>query len=323
MLDGAAGARDGGSGGRGVRLRSRDAGTENRVAIPEEGERGEFGVAARVEVTRDELEKCTKSLADKRGGRAETREEGSFVVLEDRSLGGASSPTSPPRLAYGKGGLLVVGKGSWFDAMLGAAERTKPGLREAQEHVALRTSLTSREGFRAPTLLVTAVLPRSLRERLRGEMGAELGARDLSNAAMAGVLGVSAVGIALRAGGGGQNVDAAVELVCDSPEACEAVDKLLKKKRAEWSGDLAIRMIGFGPLLDSFEVKVEGSRLRATASAQGDALAATIDRVLKLRARRGAAEGEPSPSLPPRRPEKPLADETLPARRDAGTGSRP
>lgn len=285
------------------------------VSIPEEGERGEFGVAARVEVTRAELEKCTKALADKRGGRAETRDVGGFVVLEDKSLGGASSP----RLAYGKGGLLVVGKGTWFDAMLGAANRTMPGLNDAQEHVALRKSLTSREGFRAPTMLVTAILPRSLRDRLKGEMGAEIG-RDLSNAAMAGVLGVSAVGVALAAGGPGQNVDASVELVCDTPEACEAVDKLLKKKRTEWAGDLALRMIGFGALLDSFEVKLEGARLRATATAQGDALAATIDRVLKLRARRGAADSPPGPRLaPPQR----RSDETIPARPDAAAGSRP
>jgi hypothetical protein len=275
------------------------------VSIPEEGERGEFGVAARVEVTRDELEKCTKSLADKRGGRAETRDVGSFVVLEDKSIGGASAP----RLAYGRGGLLVVGKGTWFDAMLGAANGTMPGVKSAAEHVALRTSLTSREGFHTPTIVITAILPRSLRERLKGEMGAELGAQDLSNAAMAGVLGVSGVGIALNAGGPGKNVDAAVELVCDAPEACEAVDKLLKKKRAEWSGDLALRMIGFGPLLDAFEVKLEGTRLRATTSVQADALAATVDRVLKLRARRGAAD-----SPPPRRPDPKPPDETIPAR---------
>jgi hypothetical protein len=281
------------------------------VSVPEEGERGDFGVAARVEVTRDELEKCTKALADKRGGRAETRDVGSFIVLEDKSVGGGSSP----RLAYGKGGLLVVGKGTWFDAMLGAADHTMPGVRDAQEHVALRKSLTSRDGFHAPTVLVTAVLPRSLRERLRGEMGAEIGAQDLSNAAMAGVLGVSAVGIALHAGATGQNIDASVELVCDSAEACEAVDKLLKKKRTEWSGDLALRMVGFGPLLDSFEVKREGMRLRATATAQADALSATIERVLKLRARRAAPD-----SPPPRRPEPRRPDETIPARPDAGGG---
>lgn len=285
------------------------------VSIPEEGERGEFGVAARVEVTRAELEKCTTALAEKRGGHAATHDVGTFIVLEDKSTGGAAAP----RLAYGRGGVLVVGKGTWFDAMLAAADHGKPSVRDAPEHAALRTSLTSREGFRTPTAVVTAILPRSLRERLKGEMGAELGAPDLSNAVMAGVLGVSAVGLALHVGGSGQNVDAAVELVCDSPEACEAVDKLLKKKRQEWSGDLALRMIGFGPLLDSFEVKLEGARLRATVSAPSDTLASTLDRVLKLRARRGAADPSGDPASHAKKPahahqKTGQPDETIPSR---------
>ncbi len=254
------------------------------LSMPEEGERGEFGVAARVEVTREELEKCTRSLAEKRGGHAETHEVGTFVVLED--TGSSDGSAARPRLAYGRGGLLVVGKGAWFDAMLGAADHRSPGIREATEHLALRTSMTSHDGFRAPTLLVTAMLPRTLRDRLKSEMGAEAGAHDSSNVIMAGVLGVSAVGVAIHAGGTGQSIDASIELVCDSPEGCEAVEKLAQKKRAEWSRDLTLRMVGLGPLLDSFELKREGAHLRATASAGADALASTLERVIKLRGRR-------------------------------------
>ena len=287
------------------------------LSMPEEGERGEFGVAARIDVTRDELEKCTRSLADKRGGHAETHDVGSFVVLEDTGSGGSTA--TRPRLAYGRGGLLVVGKGTWFDAMLGAADHIKPGVREAAEHVALRTSMTSHDGFRAPTLLVTAILPRPLRERLKNEMGAEAGSQDGSNAIMAGVLGVSAVGVALHAGATGQNVEASLELVCDSAEGCEAVERLAQKKRAEWSRDLSLRMVGLGPLLDSFELKREGAHLRATASAGADALAATIERVLKLRARRSPGDEPPSggPRPRPRKPGKPDG-EIVPARPDGG-----
>jgi hypothetical protein len=289
------------------------------VSIPEEGDRGEFGVAAQVEVSRDELESCTRSLAEKRGAKAETHDVGTFVVLED-----ASSGSARPRLAYGRGGLLVVGKGTWFDAMLGAADRTKPGLRDAAQHMALRSSLTSREGFRSPTLVATAILPRSLRDRLKGEMGAETGggggdgASDGSNAIMAGVLGVSAVGVAVKAGGRGQSMDAVVELVCDDDSACEAVEKLAQKKRGEWSRDLAMRMIGFGPLLDSLQVKRSGAHLVATASVSADTLASTIERVLKLRARQGATavpalpHSTPQPAPPQAPPAQP--DETLPAR---------
>jgi hypothetical protein len=282
------------------------------VSVPEEGDRGEFGVAAKVEVSRDELERCTRALAEKRGGKAETRKVGSFVVLEDTTGG----PASRSRVAYGRGGLLVVGKGTWFDAMLGAADRTRPGLRDAVEHAALRASLTSREGFKAPTLLATAILPRSLRERLKGEMAAEAAAQDPSSATMAGVLGVSAVGIAIQAGGPGKNVDASVELVCDGEGGCEAVEKLAQRKRREWSGDLTLRMVGLGPLLDSFDIKREGTRLRATATASADALAATVDRILKLR--RSASAHSPAPAPPPPHPPPPPPpDESVPSRRSA------
>lgn len=299
------------------------------LSMPEEGERGEFGVAARVDVTRDELEKCTRALAEKRGGHAETRDVGSFVVLEDTGAsggssgstgGGASRGASRPRLAYGRGGLLVVGKGTWFDAMLGAADRRAPGLRDATEHVALRTSMTRHDGFKNPTLLVTALLPRTLRERLKTEMGAEAGSHDSSAAIMAGVLGVSAVGVAIHAGGSGQSVDASIELVCDSAEGCEAVEKLAQKKRAEWSRDLPLRMVGLGPLFDSFELKREGARLRATASSGADALAATLERVMKLRARRSGADAPPGDLPRPRAPRPPSKPEgeIIPARPDGG-----
>jgi hypothetical protein len=276
------------------------------VSVPEDGERGEFGVAARVEVTRQELEKCTRALADKRGGRAETHDQGSFVVLEDASTRAAGA--SLPRLAYGKGGLLVVGKGTWFDAMLGAAEHTKPSLRDSQEHVALRASLTSHEGFRKPTILATAILPRALRERLKGEMGSEVGAQDPSSAIMAGVLGVGSVGVAMNTGGPGQNVDASIELVCDDGPACDAVEKLAQKKRGEWSRELTLRMVGLGPLLDSIELKREGLHLRVTASASAEALASTFERVMKLRPRpqardpRRATDEKPADLVLPSRP---------------------
>jgi len=282
------------------------------VSVPEEGERGEFGIAAKVEVTRDELERCTRALASKRGDDAKVaaREVGSFVVVD--APGGSSAR---PSLGYGRGGLLVVGKGAWFEAMLGAAQKQKPGARDAQEHAALRSALTSREGFRTPTLLVTAILPRSLRERLRREMGGEA-SHDASAAAMAGVLGVSSLGIALRAGSASQSTDAAVELVCDTPDGCEAVEKLVRRKRLEWSKDLTLRMIGLGPLVDSLDVSRDGTRLRASASAGSAALASTIDRILRLRGGSGGAapNGAPRDPSPPGAPHPRGADETVPAK---------
>lgn len=278
------------------------------VGLPEEGERGEFGLAARVDVTREELEKCTRALAEKRGdgAKVEAKQVGSFAVVE----GGTG--TSKSRLGYGSGGLLVVGKGTWFDAMLGAADHKSAGARDAEEHTKLRTSLMSAPGWKKPTLVVTALLPKSLRERLKTEMGAEVGAADPSNASMGGVLGVSAVGGALNAGGPGHATEVAVELVCDSGPACEAVEKLVLKKRFEWSKELTLRMVGLGPLIDSLEVKRDGAKLRATISSDATALAATAERILKLR---GAKKQAPLPPIPRDPSREPGADESIPSKK--------
>lgn len=280
------------------------------VAIPEEGDKGELGVAARVTVSGDELQKCTSALADQRGGKVATKDVGSFAVIEDSSS--SSAEGVKPRLAYGHGGLLVAGRGTWFDAMLDAADGKKPGLKAAAAHLAMRSSLTNRDGWRAPTLVVTALLPRQLRDRLKDEMGAEIGSKDTSQKIMAGVLGVSSVGLALKAGERGQNTDLAIELSCDNPEGCEAVEKLVLKKRLDWGKELTFRMVGLGPLLDSIDVKRDGARLRVTATAPADALAQTIDRIIRLKSRGAPREGDP-PSFPGLARESP--DETIPAKK--------
>jgi hypothetical protein len=310
------------------------------VGVPEEGDKGELGVAAQINVTRDELGRCTDALAAQRGGKVETKEIDGFTVLEPSS--GGEGPR--PRLAYGHGGLLVVGRGAWFEAMLAAADKKRPSVAEAKAHAALRRSLTSREGWRAPTFLVTALLPRALRDRIKSEMGAEVGAKDSSQAIMGGVLGVSSVGLALRAGASGQAIDAVAELVCDSEEGCDAVEKLILRKRFEWSKELTLRMVGFGPLLDSIEVKrvplpgLDPSGptrpgLRVSAGAPSETLASTLERVLRLtgagqaRPRLPEPDGPspgapPSPALPSSSaagpgPKSRGADETIPARPDA------
>lgn len=286
------------------------------IGVPEEGDKGELGVAARVTVSREELGRCAESLAGQRGGKVEAKEVGGFAVIEDAA---SAQETARPRLAYGHRGLLVVGRGAWFDAMLAAADGKRPGVRTAEGHAALRSSLTSKDGWHAPTLVATALLPRSLRDRLRSEMADEVARTGTSADAkpadvMAGVLGVSSVGLALRAGTSGQSIDLAVELVCDAENACAAVEKLILKKRLDWSKELMLRMVGLGPLLDSIDVKRQGARIRVTAGAPANALASTLDRVLRFSARGREPQG--APAAPPPLPAPiPLPKETIPAPR--------
>lgn len=264
------------------------------LAVPEkEGER-DIGLVARVQVSSAELATCKQRLDERRGGEAApAKERGDFVVIDGVQAGGAKG-----RLAYGKKDLLVVSTGDWFDAILATASGERPSLRAAKEHADLRASLTAREGWRLPTVLVTAILPRALRDRIRGETGPD--------AAMAGVLGVSAIGLAVKAGPPGGHVDARIEMVCDSAAECASVDKLIQKKRLDWSKDLALRMVGFGQVIDSLETKQDGTRLEVSASANADMLANTIERVMKMKSGQGQR-----PGLPFAAPKPAVPDETI------------
>lgn len=267
------------------------------LAVPEkEGER-DYGVIARVKVTRDELKTCKRRLDEKRGSNApaEVTERAGFVVID----------TPKGKLAYGAGDLLVVSTGTWFDTILETANGTHATVKDAQEHSDLRFALTAREGWRAPTLVVTAILPRALRERIRKEMAPEAD-REEKDAVMGAVLGVSALGVAMRAGPAGGHFDARILMTCDSQRACELVERLVLKKRLDWSKNLMFRLGGFGPLIDSIESKVTGSRLEVSATANVDSLAGAIERAIR--------HSESTPSPPPGTVRRGLpADETLKA----------
>lgn len=272
------------------------------LSVPEEeSDRGEFGVAARIEVTGEELQRCVARLSERRGGSAETREAGSFVVLDAPPAPAQPLPAPPslhrrttPSFAYGRGGLLLVGQGPWLEAMMRTADGKAPSTRSDPAHAALRTSLGG-EGWTAPAVLVTMVLPRALRDRLRAEMAAEAGVPDPSAAAMGGVLGVASAGLAIRTLDQGARLEARADLVCDDEAACAAVEALLGKKRLEWSRDLALRVVGLGSVVDSVQLERTGARVRVRANADAAALAATLNRVLRLG---GGFPARPSPAPP-------------------------
>jgi hypothetical protein len=253
------------------------------LSVPEkEGER-DYGIVARVKVTRDELQTCKKRLDEKRGSAtpSEVKEKGDFVVID----------TPKGRLGYGSGDLLVVSTGAWFDSILDTANGQHPSIKDSEQHSDLRSTLTTREGWRSPTLVLTAILPRGLRDRIKKEMAPEAD-RDDKDAVMGAVLGVSAVGVAMRAGPPGGHFDLRVVMSCDSQPACELVEKLVLKKRLDWSKNFMYRIAGFGPVIDSLETKVTGTRLEVSATANVDSLANAIDRAIKH------SEQKP-PALPP------------------------
>jgi hypothetical protein len=279
------------------------------VAIPEGGDVGDFGVAASADLTRDELVRCAENVAGARGETRKVEEIGRFhFIADDKGHALAVRDTGP----------IVVGRVAFVRAMIDAAERRAPSARENRDHMELRDALAP-SGTR-PLVLATAVLPKELRERLKREMGAELGIAG-SNAAMGGVLGVRAAGVSLRETDSGM-LEAKAELRCDSAAACEEVRKLALAKRLALSQNLGLRLVGLGPAIDAFDAKADGDHLTASTRARSADLGATLEYVQKLRGR--GATPAPLASPPPAPHPAPLPDEVLPAR-DAGPrdSSRP
>jgi len=141
-------------------------------------------------------------------------------------------------------------------------------------------------------------LPRDLRERLKKEMNAEANEPG-ANATMASVLGVSAAGLLVRSGSDGV-LDARAELRCESEGACADVAKLLLTKRLAWSQDIALRIVGLGPLIDGLEVNAHSTSLTLTTRTYATDLTSLLGRLSKLR------EGKKREARP-----RPPADEVL------------
>lgn len=256
------------------------------LASPEGGERGEFGVAFAGELTQSELTACAEKAIIARGGRPVTSARDGFTVVED------TSDAQHARVAYRDGGPFLVGRGAWLDAMMNAA--VGKGARARADHEALREALAP-SGSTAPRAVVlTALLPKALRKKLEGELGAEAGGDG--ERAYAAVLSVEAAGLALSTGGSGSTTQLAAELRCETPAACDEVKTLIERTRLSASQNLGLRLVGLGPLLDSLHVEVHGTSLSARAQAPTDDLARALQRVLALRAPFAATPSAPLPS---------------------------
>lgn len=281
------------------------------LAVPEAEGSGEFGLIARVHVTRDELVSCSDRLVGARSGTPRVTKQGSFSLLEDVGNGGAAPR---PKLALGNDGTILVGGGAWFASMLEAAEGRAPRIADNVEHAALRRKLVASSKQHRPVLLVTATLPAQLRARLKGELADDVTAtRDGSAAAMEGILEVRAIGALLATGPTGSETELLFEFECTSAASCDEVRKLVLRKRLLAQGDLRLRLAGMGPLLDSLTATVHGSALSVVAHAPTDALAATLERLLGYLANAGEKPLRPSApvvAVPP--------DERLPSSGDAG-----
>jgi hypothetical protein len=242
---------------------------EVAVVVPEDTD--DYGVAARTDLSPEALGECARKLADARGVTGHAVKHGSFTVLEPEGRGALASG----RLAMQGGGLVLVGRGPWLDRMMDAADHGGPGGKDP--HAGLRKAVAP-DG--KSTAVGTALLPASLRDRLKREMAAE-SPGDASNVAMEGVLDVSEVGLAVFAGTKGGRARFAAELRCGSEAGCSEVARLVERKRAGWAKDLRVRFLGAGPLVQALRVEARGAKVFVSAEVGADELAGIAGRLLE------------------------------------------
>ncbi len=247
--------------------------------VAPEGE-GEFGVAFAGDLDPLVLSDCAAKIVRARGGEPATEKHGSFSLV---GAAGAEGDRKRARLAYREGGPFLVGRGGWLFTMIDAVEGKTE--RAAPELLALRAALAgpgssgvgpggSRE------LVVAALLPKTMRDQLKAEM--ETQERANPDDAYAGVLAVDRAGVAVATGAPGTTTYFTAELHCETAQACATVKALLERKRSAASTSTALRLLGFGPAVDSAVVDARGDALTAHAEMPTDTVAHLAERLAAL-----------------------------------------
>jgi hypothetical protein len=243
---------------------------ELMVAAPEGGERGDFGIAFSADLTKDELAACARKAVAARGGTPSTTTRGDYAVVGD------DSAPAQARLAYRDHGPFLIGRAGWLDAMIDAS--TSRGAPTPSRHLGLRATLAP-PGGPPRALVITAILPKSLRDRLKAT---EIEAGTGASAAFGGVLGVEEAGAAVTTSDATTALE--VALRCETPAACVEVKELIEKGRRALAGDFAVRLMGFGPMVDTLTIDSTvpatlGVRARAPTLDLAEALARLWSRV--------------------------------------------
>jgi hypothetical protein len=266
------------------------------LTVPEGETHGDLGFAATGDLASSSLETCAKTVIAKRGGHATTRQSGSFTVISsDDARSGA--------LAFRDGGPFLVGNGAWLEAMIDATEGRRPSMASAgsDAHHVLRADLATLEPGDS-AVVASAIVPRELRDRVRSEM--EIAGDEAKlGPSIDGVLAVASVGLALHAGRAGEDTRVTLEIRCDgdaAEAACEKVEKMVLHFRLGWSGDLRLRLVGLGPLIDGLETQRTGATLLVRTHARASDLAHALSRIASMQAH--AKPG--SPSTGPEQPDE-------------------
>ncbi len=256
------------------------------AVVPEGGDKGEFAIVAKTTIPKEDLMRCVERLAREGGRDLATKTEG-----RDTSM---TLPKQEGELVYREGGILAIGQRPFLSVLLSTLDGKLPPAKAQSPHARLAHELRApgESGPTSSTIVVTVVLPRSLRERLKAENSGLEGSTT-----MAGVLGVESAGLGLTTGASGSMTELKVKFSCEAPQACAEVDKLLLAQRLKLSQQIGLRIAGFGPVIDSFRTEPNGVDLNASARMRTDDLSRAIgfaaDYLGKAQSSASASEAQP------------------------------
>lgn len=286
------------------------------LVVPEGEDRHDLGLAVKLRLEREELERCGKALSESSASKKpETR--GSFSLF-------ASGDARADTLAITQSGLAILAGREWANAMVDAADGKRPAATTAPPHsdlLAAATPKTSPDGGQTTRAIVMSVaLPAATRQRVRREIEAELAPGSDDRVAMEGVLGVEAVAAAIDVA---TDTEIALELRCDAAPSCAKVHQLLERKRKSWGQNPVLRLLGVGGAVDSLTVSAQGARLSAKTRLPTLELRAALERGLAWRGFASSASALGGSSRPSKTPEPAITDASPSADADAGRPTAP
>lgn len=256
------------------------------IGVPEKPD-GVFGLSITHDLSRDELARCAERVMGARSATPSITQHGSWTVVEQR---GILSDATRAKIAYRDGAPLLVARGDYLATMQAALDGETPRVVDGYDHAALRKRATARAG-KDVLLVATALLPKSVRDRIKDEMSDGTESSESQRKTMSAILAVSAFSLSVAARGDDLAVFA--ELDCESDGACATVHDFLERKRKIIASQPSARFVGIGGLLDALHLETKGSSLELSLSAPETEI---------VRAARAALHAAFSPAPPPPAP---------------------
>lgn len=234
----------------------------------------ELGIALSGKLSEAELIACKEALQKPEAPKGPAPAASATVTEFDHGSFRVSKSDLSGRqmyVAWNRRGPLTLGVGPYTERMLDAVDGKVPRVGSAGDlHGELRASLKKSAKTRVGALLTvrpTAKLREEFLEYIPSGSFLER-AKPLTT--------IAAFGLALVPGVKDGEAEFLAEARCDDEALCEKIKELVLRQRFEFGKNFAVRLGGFGPVLDNLTVTRDGKRLTVRTHDSAEALARNL-----------------------------------------------